>query len=102
MEPKISMKKYMNELNKMTGKEMLKEYLTKVMPVQMVMMSYSTSYSINFAELRAMGLKDLGVFDILELVENILSENFDDTFKVEYENYWYQENGEFIDITLVK
>lgn len=37
MKPKISMKKYMNELSKMTGEEMLKEYLAKVMPVYMVM-----------------------------------------------------------------
>lgn len=101
MKPKISMKKYMNELNKMTGNEMLKEYLTKVMPVYMAM-SYSNVYSISFEELRVIGLKDLGVFDILELVENILSENFDDTFKIEYENYWWQANGEFVDITLVK
>ena len=101
MKPKIYMKKYMNELNKMTGNEMLKEYLTKVMPVYMAM-SYSNVYSISFEELRVIGLKDLGVFDILELVENILSENFDDTFKIEYENYWWQENGEFVDITLVK
>lgn len=46
MEPKISMKKYMNELNKMTGKEKLEEYLIKVMPVYMAM-SYSNVYSIN-------------------------------------------------------
>ena len=94
MKPKISMKKYMNELNKMTGNEMLKEYLTKVMPVYMAM-SYSNVYSISFEELRVIGLKDLGVFDIL-------SENFDDTFKIEYENYWWQASGEFVDITLVK
>lgn len=101
MKPKISMKKYMNELNKMTGKEMLKEYLTKVLPVYLTM-NYSTSYSISFAELRLMGLKELGVFDIIELVKNTLSEHFDDEFKVEYENYWYQPDGEFVDITLIK
>lgn len=101
MEPKTSIKKYMNELSKMTGEEMLKEYLAKVMPVYMAM-SYSNVYSISFEELRVIGLKDLEVFDILELVENILSENFDDTFKIEYKNYWWQANGEFVDITLVK
>lgn len=101
MEPKTSIKKYMNELSKMTGEEMLKEYLAKVMPVYMAM-SYSNVYSINFEELRVIGLKDLGVLDILELVENILSENFDDTFKIEYENYWWKANGEFVHITLVK
>ena len=101
MKPKISMKKYMSELNKMTGKEMLKEYLTKVLPVYLTM-NYSNSYSISFTEIRLMGLKELGVFDILELVENTLSEHFDDEFKVEYENYWYQPDGEFVDITLVK
>lgn len=47
MEPKISMKKYMNELNKMTGKEKLKEYLAKVMPVYMIV-GFSNSYSISF------------------------------------------------------
>ena len=56
MKPKISMKKYMNELNKMTGKEKLKEYLTKVLPVYLTM-NYSTSYSVSFAELRLMGSK---------------------------------------------
>lgn len=101
MKPKISMKKYMNELNKMTGKEMLKEYLAKVMPVYMIM-GFSNSYSISFEELRAMGLKDLGEFETLELVENILSEHFDDKFEVEYECYLYRVDDAFIKITLVK
>lgn len=101
MKPKISMKKYMNELNKMTGNEMLKEYLTKVMPVYMIM-GFSNSYSISFEELRAMGLKDLGEFETLELVENILSEHFDDKFEVEYECYLYRVDDAFIKITLVE
>lgn len=95
------MKKYMNELNKMTGKEKLKEYLDKVMPVYMIM-GFSNSYSISFEELRAMGLKDLGEFETLELVENILSEHFDDKFEVEYECYLYRVDDAFIKITLVK
>lgn len=81
MEPKTSIKKYMNELSKMTGEEMLKEYLAKVMPVYMIM-GFSNSYSISFEELRAMGLKDLGEFETLELVENILSKHFDDSLKL--------------------
>ena len=101
MEPKTSIKKYMNELSKMTGEEMLKEYLAKVMPVYMIM-GFSNSYSISFEELRAMGLKDLGEFETLELVENILSEHFEDKFEVEYECYLYRVDDAFIKITLVK
>lgn len=101
MEPKTSIKKYMNELSKMTGEEMLKEYLAKVMPVYMVM-GFSNSYSISFEELRAMGLKDLSELETLELVENILSEHFNDKFEVEYEYYLYRVDDEFIKITLVK
>lgn len=101
MKPKISMKKYMNELSKITGEEMLKEYLAKVMPVYMIM-GYSNSYSISFEELRAIGLKNLGEFETLELVENILSEHFEDKFEVEYECYLYRVDDAFIKITLVK
>lgn len=99
MEPKTSIKKYMNELSKMTGEEMLKEYLAKVMPVYMVM-GFSNSYSISFEELALMGLKDLGVYEILELVENILKEYFDDVFEVEYEYCWYKVDDQFIKITI--
>lgn len=49
-----------------------------------------------------MGLKDLGEFETLELVENILSEHFNDKFEVEYEYYLYRVDDEFIKITLVK
>lgn len=101
MKPKLSIKGYTNELNKMTGKEMLIEYLSKVVPMYLVM-GYSNSYSISFEELRAMGLKDLGEFETLELVENILSEHFDDKFEVEYECYLYRVDDAFIKITFVK
>lgn len=99
MKPKISMKKYMNELNKMTGQEMLEEYLTKVTPLYLSR-SYGKSYLISIEELKAIRLTDFGIFEVLELIEGILSERFDDEFEVEYEDYWYQPNGQFIKITL--
>ena len=101
MKPKISMKKYMNELNKMTGKEKLEEYLITVMPLYLFR-SYGKSYSVCLEELKAMTLKEYDMFEILELIDSILLERFDEAFDVEYEDYWYQPNGQFIKITLVK
>lgn len=101
MKPKISMKKYMNELSKMTGEEMLKEYLAKVMPLYLSR-SYSESYSVRLEELKAMKLTKYDMFEIVELIDSILLELFDEEFRVEYEDYWYQPNGQFIKITLVK
>ena len=101
MKPKISMKKYMNELNKMTGKENLEEYLITVMPLYLSK-SYGKSYSVSLEELKAMTLKEYGMFEILELIDSILLERFDEAFDVEYEDCWYQPNGQFIKITLVK
>lgn len=101
MKPKISMKKYMNKLNKMTGKEKLEEYLITVMPLYLSR-SYGKSYSINLEELKAMTLKEYDMFELLELIDIILLERFDEEFNIEYEDYWYQPNGQFIKITLVK
>lgn len=101
MKPKISMKKYMNELNKMTGKEKLEEYLITVMPLYLSR-SYGKSYSVSLEELKAMTLKEYNMLEILELIDSILLERFDEAFDVEYEDYWYQPNGQFIKITLVK
>lgn len=99
MKPKFSIKGYANELKRMTGKEMLTEYLAKVVPMYLVM-GASNSYSISFEELAVMGLKDLDVYEVLELVESILTEHFDDVFEVEYEYYWYKVDDQFIKITI--
>lgn len=101
MKPKISMKKYMNELSKMTVKEKLEEYLITVMP-SYLSRSYGKSYSVSLEELKAVTLNEYDMFEILELIDSILLERFDEEFRVEYEDYWYQPNGQFIKITLVK
>lgn len=101
MKPKISMKKYLNELNKMTGEEKLEEYLTTVMPLYLSR-SYGKSYSVNLEELKAITLNEYDMFELIELIDSILLERFDEAFDVEYEDYWYQPNGQFIKITLVK